>query len=107
MVTSAASLQAGQAAVGVALKGGQIPADGVAPGDIVAILQVPAGASAGAAARDTARVLVDKATVYSSRPDPAQAGGTLVTVIVPAAACVNVAAASGAGQAALVEVPSS
>jgi hypothetical protein len=106
MVTSLAALQTGQAAVGIALKGGQIPADGVTPGDTVAVLRIPtSGSSTGTPGNDSAQVLVAKAAVYSSRPDPAQAGGTLVTVIVPTEDSVDVAAASGAGQAALVKVP--
>jgi hypothetical protein len=107
MVSSSGPLEAGTAAVGVALKSGQIPADGVDPGDTVAVLQVPTAAAAGSRAGDgaDAQVLVEQASVFSARPDPAQAGGTLVTVLVPADDYVAVAAASGSGQVALVEVP--
>lgn len=106
MVSSAGPLEAGTAAVGVALKSGQIPADGVDPGDTVAVLQVPTAAAAAARAGDgaDAQVLVERASVFSARPDPATAGGTLVTVLVPADDYVAVAAASGSGQVALVEV---
>ena len=112
MVTSAAPLRAGQAAVGIAVKGGQVLADGVAAGDTVAVLRIPTAAAANTSTtttggQDTGRVLVARATVYSSRPDPAQAGGTLVTVIVPVEVYVEVAAAGGAGQVALVQVPPS
>jgi hypothetical protein len=109
MLSSAGPLASGTAAVGVALKGGQLPADGVEAGDTVAVLQIPTAAAAGAAAAgsdaDEARVLVEQARVYSTRPDPAQAGGTLVTVLVPSSDYLDVAAASGTGQVALVEMP--
>jgi hypothetical protein len=108
MVSAEGPLESGTAAVGVALKGGQLPADGVRPGDTVAVLQVlNAGAAGSARSGDAggAQVLVDQARVYSARPDPAQAGGTLATVIVPSSDYVDVAAAAGAGQVALVEVP--
>lgn len=108
MVSAEGALEAGTAAVGVALKGGQLPADGVDPGDTVAVLQVPTVAAAGggrAGDGADAQVLVEQARVFSARPDPAQPGGTLVTVLVPADDYVAVAAASGTGQVALVEVP--
>lgn len=107
MVSSTGPLEAGTAAVGVALKSGQLPADGVDPGDTVAVLRVPTAAGAGSRTGDSAeaQVLVERATVFSARLDPAQAGGTLVTVVVPADDYVAVAAASGSGQVALVEVP--
>ena len=110
MVTSAGPLAAGQAAVGVAVKGGQVPADGVAAGDVVDVLRVPtagAASTGGSGTAPEAQVLVAKATVFSSRPDPAQAGGSLVTVIVPVADYASVVAAGAAGQVALVGVPSS
>jgi hypothetical protein len=102
MVTSGDTLPPGQAAVGVAVRSGQIPADGLTAGDVVQVVQLPAKDGAGAA-----QVLVARAVVFSARPDPAVNGGTLLTVIVPAAASTGVAAASSAGQVALVRVGSS
>jgi hypothetical protein len=108
MVTSVRAPAAGEAAVGVAVKGGQIPADGVSPGDTVAVLHVPGRGGTGAETdADQAQVLVKSAEVFSFRPDPSQAGGSLVTVIVPQGQYLQVAAASSAGRIALVEVPSS
>ena len=108
MLTSADPLSAGQAEVGVALSGGRVPADGLAPGDTVTALRVPSGATGGgAAAEPPGVVLVAKARVFSSRPDPAQAGGTLVTLIVPAERAPAVAAASAAAAIALVRVGAS
>jgi ABC-type uncharacterized transport system permease subunit len=95
------SLPAGQAEVGVAVRSGQVPADGLAPGDTVQIVQLAAGQDA----VGQARVLVEQALVFSSRPDESVVGGTLLTVVVPTSASTAVAAASGAGQVALVRVP--
>lgn len=97
---SGESLPAGQAEVGVAVRSGQIPADGLAPGDTVQIVQLPAQDAAG-----QARVLVEQARVFSSRPDESVVGGTVLTVVVPVGSSTAVAAASGAGQVALVRVP--
>lgn len=105
MVSSAGPLTDGTAAVGVALKGGQLPADGVAPGDTVAVLQVPTAAGGGArSGGDGPQVLVEQARVFAAKQDPAQAGGTLLTVLVPTNAYLDVAAASAAGRVAVVEV---
>jgi len=102
MVASGDTLPAGQAEVGVAVRSGQIPADGLTPGDVVQVVQLPAKEGTRAA-----QVLVARAVVFSTRPDPAVSGGTLLTVIVPAPASTAVAAASSAGQVALVRIGSS
>ncbi len=94
------SLPAGQAEVGVAVRSGQIPADGLAPGDAVQIVELPLPSAPG-----QARVLVEQALVFSSRPDESVVGGTVLTVVVPTSTSTAVAAASGAGQVALVRVP--
>ena len=102
MVTAGPSLPAGMAQIGVEVTGGQIPADGLAPGDTVEVLALPAkGATATAAAATT---LVPKATVFSTRPDPSSTAGTLVTLTVPADAAAGIAAASGNNLVALVQV---
>jgi hypothetical protein len=49
-------------------------------------------------------VLVEAAVVFAVRDDPATPGGTLLTLVVPAAQAVSVAAASVAGQIALIRV---
>jgi hypothetical protein len=104
MVTSADTLPVGQAQVGVALKGGQVPAEGLSPGDSVEIVALPDKGAAGAA--QSASVLVASAKVFAAVVDPAQVGGLLVTVTVPAADAVRVAQASGTGLVALVKVRS-
>jgi hypothetical protein len=101
MITSATGLQPSQAQVGVAVKSGQIPADGLAPGDVVEVVSVPSpnGATPGAP-----QILAERAEVFAVRADPAQSGGTLLTLVVPVAQAVPVAAASGAGQIAVIRV---
>ena len=104
MVTAAAPLAAGQAQVGVAVKSGQIPADGLQPGDTVQVVQVPAAGAASTSDR-SAKVLVDQAIVFSSRDDPSQTGTTLLTLVLPLPSSSAVAAASAAGQIALIRIP--
>src|SRR5664279_3639381 len=55
MVTDADPIPSGMAQVGVAVKGGQLPADGLVPGDRVQVLALP-GQAAGAALAGTTRV---------------------------------------------------
>ena len=101
MISANPGLSSTQAQVGVAVKPGQIPADGVVPGDVVTVVQLPAP-DAGPAG--SATVLVQRAEVFASRDDPALAGGTLLTLVVPVDKAVSVAAASGAGRAAVIRV---
>ena len=107
MVTDVEQLPAGQVQVGVAVEGGQLPADGLVPGDRVQVLRLPSTQEQGVAGGGEAVVLVEEAVVFAARPDPVSAGGTLLTLLVPAADGPKVAAASGAGLAALVKVPAS
>lgn len=102
MVTSADTLPVGSAQVGVALKGGQVPAEGLSPGDSVEIVALPDKGTAGA--NQSASVLVGSARVFAAVTDPAQVGGLLVTVTVPATDAVAVAQASGTGLVALIKV---
>ena len=101
MIASGSGLSASVAQVGVVVKSGQIPAGGLAPGDVVEVVALPA---ANATSTSPPTVLVAGAQVYDSRADPAQAGGTLLTLVVPRSQAVAVAAASGAGQIALIRV---
>jgi hypothetical protein len=103
MVTDVDPTPPGMVQVGVAVKGGQIPADGLTPGDTVQVLRLPAAGGTGAPA--VPEVVVAKATVFASLPDPVQAGATLLTLLVPADQAAAVAGASGAGAASLVKVP--
>ncbi len=105
MVTPAPALDSSAAQVGVEVTPGQIPANGLNPGDTVEILQLPQKNTASTSASIPApRVLADSATVYSSTSDPSQSGGTLLTLVVPKSAAAAVAAASNAGLIALIRV---
>lgn len=104
MVTAGPSLAAGMAQVGVEVTGGQIPADGLEPGDTVEVLALPAKGAASTTAAAAATTLAPKATVFSTRADPSSTAGTLVTLTVPAEAAAGIAAASGDNLVALVQV---
>ncbi|MGS0688856.1 SAF domain-containing protein [Nakamurella sp. GG22] len=104
MVTDADPIPAGQVQVGVAVKGGQLPADGLIPGDRVQVLALPGAQKTGGDAGKPV-VLAGAAVVFAARPDPVQAGGTLLTLLVPAADGPAVAVAGASGSAALVKVP--
>ncbi len=104
MVSAGPVLGADTAQVGVLVTGGQIPADGLVPGDTVEVLALPAKETVAGAAPATATVLVAKATVFSSREDPSSVAGTLVTLSVPSSTAAAIASASGNGLVALVKV---
>lgn len=105
MVTSAPALDSSSAQVGVAVTPGQIPANGLNPGDTVEILQLPQKNTASTSASIPApTILAETATVYSSTSDPSQSGGTLLTLVVPKSTAAAVAAASNAGLIALIRV---
>ena len=102
MLTEVDPTPAGMVQVGVAVKGGQLPAGGLTPGDTVQILRLPpAGGDAAAAPV----VVAATASVFAALPDPVQTGSTLLTVLVPAEQAAAVAGASGAGAAAVMKVP--
>lgn len=107
MVTSAPALNSSAAQVGVAVTPGQIPANGLSPGDTVEILQLPPKNTGGVSTpARSATVLATTAAVYSSATDPSQSGGTLLTLVVPKAIAAAVATASNAGLIALIRVGS-
>jgi hypothetical protein len=105
MVTDVDPTPAGLVQVGVAVKGGQIPAEGLVPGDQVQVLRLPPQGGTGPAV--VPDVVVVKAAVFAAVPDPVQAGSTLLTLLVPAEQAAAVAGASGAGAVALLKVPAS
>jgi len=84
----------------------QIPAEGLKPGDVVRVMQLPGENQAPAAGstEPAATVLVDRATVYAAAEDPAQSGGTLLTLVVPAKTAPQVAVAGAAGRVAVIAV---
>jgi len=113
----------GDAIVGLALKAGQVPAAGVAPGDQVMVVEtgipgtpvtgaLSSASSPGAASSDsssgTTGVLVADARVYGTdTPSASSANGDveLVSVEVPRGVSAAVSAAATAGQVGLVLLP--
>jgi SAF domain len=104
MVAQGAGLPADVAQVGVAVRPGQVPADGLIPGDTVEVVGLPATGTVAAASAP--QVLVGQARVFACRDNPSQAGGTLLTLLVPMAQATRVAAAAATGQVVLIKVAS-
>lgn len=106
MVTDSDPLGPDEAIVGVLTQPGQIPAEPLAAGDVVQVLRLPAGNAAGGegGGQGAAVVLVEDAEVFTARSDPAVPGGTVISLVVERDVAPAVAAASGAGLAALVRV---
>ena len=104
MVTGGSTVKPGQSLVGVAADPGQIPSSGLVPGDRVEVLQLPQKGTSGLGSAAANAVLVPSATVYDVRPNTSTSGGTLLTLIVPAADSFGVAQASNSSLIALVKI---
>ncbi len=125
-VTSGRVLTAGTAVVGLALKDGQLPSNGVEPGDQVMLIQtfgvgsaLPVTGSATAGPSDpgsaagtgygvSTGVLVAQAIVFeTANPAPSSSSGAseLVSVEVPSTLAAAVATAAAASQVSLVLLP--
>jgi hypothetical protein len=117
-VTGSPQIPAGDAVVGLALKSGQLPSNGVGPGDTVMIVQTASpgtpvtsadasGASDGPTVAPTG-ILVPQATVFETAAPPvdSSSGATeLVSVDVSATLASAVSTASAADQVSLVLLP--
>ena len=107
-VTSASPLAPGMAMVGVSLKPGQLPGQGVAPGARVEVIDTSAAGAGGTTSGSSAAptVLTGAVRVVGVQQPPAGSGSDAVVVSldVPAVLAPAVVAASAAGQAALVVV---
>jgi len=104
MVTGGSTVRPGQSLVGVAADPGQIPSSGLVPGDRVEVLQLPQKGTSSSGSAAANAVLVPSATVYDVRPNTSTSGGTLLTLIVPAADSYGVAQASNSNLLALVKI---
>jgi SAF domain-containing protein len=104
MIASGNPLPAGDVLVGVAEAPGQIPSSGLAPGDVVQVLQLPAKTSS---TSSVSSPVLATATVFDIRANPAVEGGSLLTLEAPKAAAYPITAASDAGLVALVQQPGS
>lgn len=101
MLTAAMVPAPDQAMIGLALAPGQFPADGIAIGDQVLAVMIPAAGDT--ATPPTARALTT-AEVYGLRADPSHGGDTLVTLVVPLTMANQVLAQSAVGRIGLVKV---
>lgn len=99
LTATGTGLADGQVQVGVAVSGAQMPAEGLHVGDVVEVYRLPETDT-----EDAPQLLVEGAVVTTAVADPQDAGGGVVTVVVPQVSGGAVAAASGAGRAALVRV---
>jgi hypothetical protein len=99
MLDTVGLLTSGQAAVGVALKSGRFPSDGIEPGDVVQVVR---------AADGVGKVIAQKAVVSAVKPAEGSGFGssggdtTVVTLVVPDRVSPAVAAAGMADQVSLV-----
>jgi hypothetical protein len=100
MISTGSPLPAGDVLVGVAEAPGQIPSSGLAPGDVVEVLQLPSKTSS---ASSVSSPVLATAAVFDVRANPAVEGGTLLTLEAPKAAAYAITAASDAGLVALVQ----
>lgn len=106
MVTSDPVPGEGQAVVGLALEPTKVPAAGLEAGDSVRVLQVAAPDAAETAGEDSGAgtVLSAAATVYAVGSDATGGSEVQLTLVLPEAEAAAVAAASTAGQAAVIEI---
>jgi hypothetical protein len=104
MVRAGSPIGDGQALVGVAASPGQVPSSGLSAGDTVNVLALPQKGADPTAAPAASPVLASGATVFDVRANPSQAGGSLLTLLVPADAAFAISAASNSGLIALVRV---
>lgn len=116
MFSSKSGLPAGKSAVGVALKEGQYPADGLKAGDSVDVYQVgdsassgsgdkETGGSAGSSASDSPIVSAARVSSVANKSDATVSTGALgVTLMVDSADAAAVTRAASAGAVSLVQV---
>lgn len=105
MLTTATVPAPDQALIGLSLAPGQFPADGMAVGDQVLAVMIPAAGGSPADASVTARALTT-AEVFGLRSDPSSGGDTLVTLLLPLKMANQVLAHSAVGRIGLVKVTS-
>ncbi|MEV2253117.1 RcpC/CpaB family pilus assembly protein [Streptomyces sp. NPDC050147] len=116
MFSSKSGLPAGKSAVGVSLKEGQYPADGLKAGDSVDVYQVgdsassgssdkETGGSAGSSASDAPIVSAARVSSVADKSDATVSTGALgVTLMVDSADAAAVTRAASAGAVSLVQV---
>ena len=108
MLTTAPVPAEGKSMIGLALKPGQFPADGLTIGDQVLVVLLPGGTGAGggpaaSATGGTARAIT-VGELYGLRADPSTGSDTLVTLIVPLETANRIVEQGAAGRVSLVKV---
>jgi hypothetical protein len=104
MLTAESVPPPGKSMIGLSLAPGQLPGDGIAPGDAVQLVAVPSKSDADSPLLDRPEVLGSAATVYAARPDTTTGGNMLVTVIVPSDEAARLATYGSAGKVALIKL---
>jgi Flp pilus assembly protein CpaB len=104
MLSDGPAVGPGQAMVGLSLKPGQLPGDGLSAGDPVEVVQLPGRDTAAGGGSPAATVLVDVARVFALRPDESAGGQMIVTLLVDRKVAPAIAAAGSAGQVGLIKV---
>jgi hypothetical protein len=94
----------GESVVALALKPGQLPAVGLAPGDVVAVVQTPTKGTPGES--QATRRIADAARVRFARP-LATGDTTVVDLIVPLRDAQDIAQAQALGEASIILLPAS
>lgn len=92
----------GSSVVGIALNPSQVPADGLAAGDVVRIITVPAVDDPTAGVE--AAVIAPRVEVLSIGRSDVGETATLVTVLTPSAQADQIATASATGRAAVIKI---
>ncbi|WP_203338627.1 SAF domain-containing protein [Nocardioides limicola] len=105
MITDQVVPGPGEALVGLALDPSRVPAAGLAPGDVVALVATPATANTDAGAElDAPTVLAARAIVYGIDGQALSGGQQLLTVVVTEGEAARVAAFSTANRVAVMKV---
>lgn len=108
MLATTGGVGPGQALVGVSVPAGQLPADGVASGDTVEVITLPAKdagpGTGGGSSGLSGTVLIAAAPVFSAHGAVSSGASTLVSLVVSSHDAPALAAASAAGRVALVKV---
>lgn len=98
---SGAAVAPGQAVVGVALKGGHLPAS-LRPGDRVMIVDTGAGRAGSGASDANGSILVTNAIVFAVPPTSDPSATTVVSIVVSALDAPRIAAAAAAERVSIV-----
>jgi hypothetical protein len=99
-------LSPGEAIVALALKAGQFPGAGLAPGDLVAVVQTPGkGAATGGTSLSTRRISTGARVRFAQTAPTGDV--TVVDLVVPLRDAEEIAQAQAAGEASIILLPAS